>query len=76
MGEVPTIIMNSNQRVPQTDTEVKISLLEETLTQFMLVTQNEFGKVNILQNNHAQHCARDIDESVASRVRCKSSRAR
>lgn len=32
------------------DVEVKISSLEETLTQFMLVTQNEFLKVYILQN--------------------------
>ena len=32
------------------DAEVKISSLEETLTQFMLVTQNEILKVNILHN--------------------------
>lgn len=50
MGEVQVITMKSNQRAPQTDTEVKISSLEETLTQFMLVTQNQFLKVNKLQN--------------------------
>lgn len=50
MGEVQVVNMNSNQREPQTDVEVKISSLEETFTQFMLVTQNEFLKVNKLQN--------------------------
>lgn len=51
MGEVQAIIMNSYQGAPQTDTKVKISSLEETLTQFMLVRQTEFLKVNKLQNS-------------------------
>lgn len=50
VGEVQPISINSHHGSLQTDAEVKISSLEETQTQFMLVTQNEFLKVNKLQN--------------------------
>lgn len=50
IGEVKSITINLNQASPQTEAEVKISSLGDTLTKFLLVTQNEILQVNRLHN--------------------------
>lgn len=42
LGEVKSITINPNQGSLQTEAEIKISSLEDTLTEFMCLTQNEF----------------------------------
>lgn len=48
IGEVKGITINPNQGSPQMEAKVKISSLEDTLTKFMLVTQNKVLQVNRL----------------------------